>query len=78
MTDRKNSTYKNRMADEYRELKERIDRLNRIIVQYDDGSLDFDPTTPIEVLRAQLYSMRAYLSILRYRADIEGVDIGEH
>ena len=43
--------YKERMRNEYIELKDKYDKLHRMLVKYDAGKLDFTPTCPIELLR---------------------------
>lgn len=48
------SDYKTRMADEYRQLVDRSKKLRAILVKQVDGTLDFKPTCPIELLRHQL------------------------
>jgi N-acetylmuramoyl-L-alanine amidase len=65
--------YVERMKAEYRELKERYDKLHRIVVKYDAGTLDFTPTCPIELLKKQAKAMGEYLYVLEVRAEIEGV-----
>ena len=65
--------YVERMKAEYRELKERYDKLHRIIVKYEAGTLDFTPTCPIELLKEQAAAMGKYLYVLEVRAEIEGV-----
>lgn len=67
--------YKDRMLQEYRELKERYDKLHRIIIKYEAGTLDFTPTCPIELLKKQAKAMGEYLYILEVRAEIEGVTL---
>lgn len=67
--------YVERMKAEYRELKERYDKLHRIVVKYDAGTLDFTPTCPIELLKEQAAAMGKYLYILEVRAEIEGVTL---
>ena len=68
-------SYKDRMAAEYRELKERYDKLHRIIVKYEAGTLDFTPSCPIELLKKQAKAMGEYLYVLEVRAEIEGVQL---
>lgn len=67
--------YKDRMLQEYRELKERYDKLHRIIVKYEAGTLDFTPSCPIELLKKQAKAMGEYLYVLEVRAEIEGVTL---
>lgn len=67
--------YKERMRNEYIELKDKYDKLHRMLVKYDAGKLDFTPTCPIELLREQAATMGKYLYILETRAEIEQVDL---
>ena len=65
------SDYKERLQGEYFELLERCNKLRNFIFKYDRGALNFKPNIPIEILRAQLNAMDAYLYILDYRISIE-------
>lgn len=68
-------SYKFRMINEYRELKEKYDKLHKMLVKYDAGKLDFTPTCPIDLLRKQASLMGQYLYVLETRAVIEGIDL---
>lgn len=63
--------YKDRLHGEYLELLERCNKLRIFIFKYDRGALEFKLNIPIEILRAQLNAMEAYLYILDYRITIE-------
>lgn len=67
--------YKIRMVKEYVELKERYEKLHKMIVKYDVGILDFTPNCPIDILRKQKSIMGEYLNILEIRAEIENIDL---
>lgn len=67
--------YKLRMVKEYKELKNKYDKLYAMLVKYDAGKLDFTPTCPIDLLRKQASVMGQYLYILETRAVIEDVDL---
>lgn len=67
--------YKERMRNEYIELKDKYDKLHRMLVKYDAGKLDFALNCPIELLREQAATMGKYLYILETRALIEGVEL---
>lgn len=67
--------YKLRMINEYTELKTRHKKLHRMLVKFDAGKLEFDPTCPIELLRDQAAVMGRYLYILEERAVIEGIEL---
>ena len=67
--------YKERMKTEYRELKERYDRLHWMLIKNDAGKLEFTPTCPISLLREQAAIMGKYLYTLKVRSLIEEVDL---
>lgn len=67
--------YKERMRNEYIELKDKYDKLHRMLVKYDAGKLDFSLNCPIELLREQAATMGKYLYILETRALIEEVEL---
>ena len=69
--------YKGRMKAEYKELKDRYDKLHKMLVKYDAGKLEFTPTCPIELLKEQAAVMGRYLYILEMRALIEGVELSD-
>ena len=64
-----------RLAIEYKELANRAEKLRAILDKYDAGMLDFQPQTPIGLLRAQLSIMCAYMAILEERAEFEDIDL---
>lgn len=65
------SDYKERLQGEYFELLERVNKLDIILDKYDRGTLNFTPTTPIDILKAQSATMKSYLYILDYRIKLE-------
>lgn len=67
----------NGMNAEYHELIRRADRLRDLLAKYADGTLGFEPTCPIALLGRQLDVMDEYALILRRRANIEHIDLGE-
>lgn len=69
--------YKERMKNEYKELKDRYTKLHRMLVTYDAGKLGFTLNCPIELLREQAKVMGKYLYILETRAIIEEVELLE-
>lgn len=73
----KASGYKDRMRVEYRELTARAGRLRDMLQRYADGTLDFEPVCPISLLSRQLDVMDEYALILRRRANIEHIGLGE-
>ena len=69
--------YKIRFIKEYKELKERYNKLRKIIVKAEAGTLDFQLSCSLDLLEQQANHMRNYLHILEIRAEIEGVDIND-
>lgn len=67
--------YKLRMIIEYQELKKRTDKLGIMLDRWLFNDLDFEPSCPFELLESQFHVMKAYLSILAQRAEIEGIDL---
>lgn len=67
--------YVNRMIAEYHELKDKYNKLHRMLVKHEAGTLDFEPTCPIELLEHQTNVMGEYLHILEVRAEIENVEL---
>ena len=68
-----NEDYKERFKVEYRELKDRYNKLNSTIEAYYDNTLTFQPKTPIRLLEEQLKVMSNYLVVLGLRAEFEGI-----
>lgn len=69
--------YKDRFKAEYFQTKIRYDKLHKIIVKAEAGTLDFELTTPILVLKNQKSFMGQYLNQLEIRAEIEGINLEE-
>ena len=67
--------YKKRFIAEYLQTKIRYDKLHKMLVQYEAGTLGFTPNCPVEVLRGQAYHMGNYLMQLEIRAEIENIDL---
>ena len=67
--------YVNRMIAEYHELKDKYTKLRHMLVKHEAGTLDFEPTCPIELLEHQADVMSEYLHILEVRAEIENVKL---
>lgn len=70
-------TYKQRIREEYFQLKERTNKLGIVIGNYRNDTLDFKLTYPIDLLESQFYIMCAYLNILKHRADLEGIVLSD-
>ena len=71
------SDYKQRMVEEYRQLRDHIGKLDGMLNGWEMRELDFEPTCSRELLTAQLHVMMAYRSILEERAHIEDVPLTE-
>ena len=67
--------YKERMRNEYWQLKERYDKLHNLCVKYEAGTLDFTPACSLELLEDQKGAMGNYLRYLEIRAEIEQVKL---
>ena len=67
--------YVSRMIAEYHELKDKYTKLHRMLVKHEAGTLDFEPTCPIELLEHQADVMSEYLHTLEVRAEIENVEL---
>ena len=67
--------YKDRFIAEYIQLKDRYNKLHRMLVRWEAGTLDFKPTCPFEVLEKQASLMGQYLKQLEIRAEIEDIDL---
>jgi hypothetical protein len=74
-TEIKEPEWQTRFRIEYSELKERYNKLHKMLVKHDAGTLNFEPTCPIELLRRQKAVMGEYLNILEIRAEIEKVTL---
>ncbi len=71
-----NSTnYKGRFKAEYCQTKIRYDKLHKMIVKYEAGNLDFEPSCSIDLLKMQAKAMGQYLYWLEIRAEIEKIDL---
>lgn len=67
--------YVSRMIAEYREIKDKYNKLHRMLIKHEAGTLDFEPTCPIELLEHQANVMGEYLHTLEIRAEIENVKL---
>ena len=67
--------WKERVVQEYKELKERYNKLHRMVIKYEAGTLDFTPNCSLELLKEQKMYMGEYLRILEIRSEIENIDL---
>lgn len=68
-------SYKERMKHEYLELKDRYEKLHRMLIKEQADTLDFDLTCPFVVLKEQELIMKQYLEVLELRAAYEEIDL---
>ena len=67
--------YKQRIVNEYNELKERTVKLGFVLVKESRGGLNFKLSCPVNLLKAQYNVMNSYLNILELCAEIEGIEL---
>ena len=67
--------YKDRFIAEYQQTKIRYDKLRKMIIKYELGLLNFEPSCSINLLKSQARAMEEYLYLLEIRAEIEEIDI---
>ena len=67
--------YKIRFINEYKELTEKYDKLHKLLIKYEAGTLNFKPTCSLELLKEQASYMGNYLRILEIRAEIEEIEL---
>ena len=69
------SDYKARFVGEYVELKIRYNKLHKMLIKYEAGTLGFEPTCDISILEDQAYHMDNYLEQLEIRSEIEKITL---
>lgn len=67
--------YKERLKAEYWQTKIRQSKLYQMILKYEAGTLDFEPTCSLELLKKQLSAMSEYLYLLEVRAEVEKIEL---
>ena len=67
--------YKERFKAEYYQVKIRRDRLHKMLIKAEAGTLEFTPTCSLDLLEEQRIHMDNYLYCLEVRAQIEGIDL---
>ena len=67
--------YKERFRAEYYQTKIRYEKLHKMTVKYEAGTLNFTPTCSLELLKKQKSFMGQYLNCLEVRAEIEGIEL---
>lgn len=68
-------TWMDRFVSEYKQLKERYNKLHKIIVQLEAGTCDFEPKCSLDLLKRQAKAMGEYLFVLEMRSEIECIDL---
>ena len=69
--------YKERFKAEYYQTKIRYDKLDKMTVKYEAGTLNFTTNCSLEVLKEQKKYMGNYIRMLKIRAEIEGINLSE-
>jgi hypothetical protein len=67
--------YKIRFIKEYKELKDKYDKLHKMLIKYEANTLDFEPACSLELLKEQKSYMGNYLRVLEVRAEIEKINL---
>ena len=67
--------YKDRFKAEYLQAKIRYEKLHKMIVKYEAGTLDFEPNCSIHLLKTQASAMGNYLYALEVRAEVEQIEL---
>lgn len=67
--------YKERFKAEYYQTKIRCEKLRKMMIRKEAGTLNFEPKCPDDVLDDQLYYMEEYLKQLEVRAEIEKIEL---
>ena len=68
-------SYKDRFKAEYLQTKIRYEKLHKMVVKYEAGTLNFTPDCSLELLKKQKSVMGEYLYCLEMRAEIEGIEL---
>ena len=69
------SDYKDRFKAEYYQTKIRYEKLHKMTIKYEAGTLDFEPDCSLELLEEQAGFMGMYLHTLEVRAEIEKIEL---
>jgi hypothetical protein len=69
--------YVDRFKAEYWQTKMRYDKLHKMTIRYEAGTLNFTPKCSLELLKEQKGYMGNYLRTLEVRAEVEGIDLEE-
>ena len=67
--------WKDRFRGEYWLVKDKYNKLHKMCIKYEAGTLDFTPNCSLELLKEQKKHMGMYLHTLEVRAEIEKVEL---
>lgn len=67
--------YQDRFRAEYYQTKIRYDKLHKMLVKWEAGTSEFEPSCNLSLLTQQANFMGNYLRILEIRAEIEGIEL---
>ena len=67
--------YKERFKAEYLQTKIRYEKLHKMVIKYEAGTLEFEPSCSLKILKEQKSYMGNYLRILEIRAEIEKIEL---
>lgn len=67
--------YKERFKAEYYQTKVRYEKLHKMLIKYEAGTLNFEPKCSFDLLSEQKEHMGLYLHCLEVRAEIEGIEL---
>lgn len=67
--------YKERFKAEYYQTKVRYEKLHKMLIKYEAGTLNFEPKCSFDLLREQKEHMGLYLHCLEVRGEIEGIEL---
>lgn len=65
--------YKERFKAEYYQLVTRYRGLKSMLIKWDEGKLNFEPTCPRSTYNIQIKAMTDYIAILEARAVMENI-----
>lgn len=69
------SDYTERFKAEYLQAKIRYDKLHKMIIKWEAGTLDFTPKCTKVLLLEQKRHMSEYIRCLEVRAEVEGIEL---
>lgn len=67
--------YKDRFKAEYYQTKIRYEKLHKMTIKYEAGTLGFEPSCSLSLLVEQKRNMGQYLHCLEVRAEIEHIEL---